>query len=237
MEGDTQVASRTSLLRLALVGELLLVLLALIWAHYRGIPLRVVGETWYRDAGVGAVVAAAFAIVNFGVLCRAPAYRPVRAMRGVYRDLLKPAFAGIGVREVVAVSIAAGVGEELLFRGVLQPEIGLIPASLVFGALHTGGRGTLAFGCWVALMGAGLGWLAAATGGLLAPIVAHALYDAAALVYIRWGRDCAAVADRHGGRQETREAPSIGGPPAEAAIAAGPGCGPGRYGKSGTRST
>ena len=45
-------------------------------------------------------------------------------------------------------------------------------------------------------MGAALGWLAAATGGLLAPIVAHALYDAAALVHIRWGRNCAAVAGR-----------------------------------------
>ena len=81
---------------------------------------------------------------------------------------------------------------------MLQPEIGLIPASLVFGALHMGGRGTLAFGCWVAIMGAALGWLGAATGGLLAPIVAHALYDAAALVYIRWGRDCAGAAGRAG---------------------------------------
>ena len=107
-------------------------------------------------------------------------------------------FARIGLREVIVIAAAAGIGEELLFRGVLQPEIGLIPASLVFGVLHMGGRGTLAFGCWVAIMGAALGWLAAATGGLLAPIVAHALYDAAALVYIRWGRDCAAAAGRAG---------------------------------------
>ena len=107
---------------------------------------------------------------------------------------MKPLFAEIGMREVVVIALAAGIGEELLFRGALQPEIGLIPASLVFGALHTGGRGTLAFGCWVAVMGAALGWLAVATGGLLAPIVAHALYDAAALVHIRWGPACAAVA-------------------------------------------
>ena len=196
---EAQRPSPNSLLRLALAGELLLVLLALGWARYRSLPLNVAGGPWPRDAAIGAGAAAALAIVNQGLLCRAPAVRPVRAIRRVYRDLLKPAFAGIGVREVVVISLAAGIGEELLFRGVLQPEIGLIPASLIFGALHTGGRGTLAFGCWVALMGAALGWLAAATGGLVAPIVAHALYDAAALVYIRRERDCAAVAGRVGG--------------------------------------
>jgi len=196
---EAQRPSPVSLLRLALAGELVLVLLALAWARYRGLPLNAAGGPWLRDAAAGVAAAAALAIVNHWLLCGAPAAGPVRAVRRVYRDLLKPAFAGIGAREVVVISLAAGIGEELLFRGVLQPEIGLIPASLVFGALHMGGRGTLAFGGWVALMGAALGWLAAATGGLLAPIVAHALYDAAALAYIRRGRECAAVAGRDGG--------------------------------------
>ena len=181
------------LLRLALAGEALLVLLALAWARYRSLPLETGSGPGVRDAVAGLLAAAAFAAVNHWLLRHAPPVRAVRAVRRVYRDIVKPLFAEIGVREVVVIAVAAGVGEELLFRGVLQPEIGLIPASLVFGALHTGGRGTLAFGCWVAVMGAALGWLAVATGGLLAPIVAHALYDAAALVYIRWGRDCGSV--------------------------------------------
>ena len=193
---DAQRSSSISLLQLALAGELLLVVAAVGWARYRGLPLNLAGGPWPRDLAAGAAAAAALALVNHALLCRAPAIRPVRAIRRVYRDLLKPAFAGIGAREVVVISLAAGIGEELLFRGVLQPELGLIPASLIFGVLHTGGRGTLAFGCWVTLMGAALGWLAVATGGLLAPIVAHALYDAAALAYIRGGRECAAVAGR-----------------------------------------
>jgi hypothetical protein len=180
------------LLRLALVGEGLLVLLALVWMRYRDLPLVAGSGPWVRDVAAGLLAAAVLGAVNYWLLCRAPSVRPVRAVRRVYRDLLKPLFAEIGRREVVVIAVAAGVGEELLFRGALQPEIGLIPASLVFGALHTGGRGTFAFGCWVAVMGAALGWLAVASGGLLAPIVAHAAYDAAALVYIRWGRDCSA---------------------------------------------
>ncbi len=42
-------------------------------------------------------------------------------------------------------------------------------------------------GIWAACTGALLGWLAIATGGLLAPIVAHIAYDALALSYLRWG--------------------------------------------------
>ncbi len=190
---DRTGPTASELLRLALAGESLLVLLALAWARYRGLPLDAGSGPWVRDVAAGLLAAGAFAAVNYWLLRHAPAVRPVRAVRRVYRDLLKPLFADIGMREVVVIALAAGVGEELLFRGALQPEIGLIPASLVFGALHTGGRGTLAFGCWVAVMGAALGWLAVATGGLLAPIVAHALYDAAALVHIRWAGDCGAV--------------------------------------------
>ncbi len=90
---------------------------------------------------------------------------------------------------------ATGVGEELLFRGVLQAEFGLASASIIYGAMHTRGPGPLAAGAWAGLMGAALGWLTLATGGLLAPFVAHTLSGAAAFAYVRRGRDCLAVAE------------------------------------------
>ena len=102
---------------------------------------------------------------------------------------------------MIVISVAAGVGEELLFRGALQAEAGLVTASIVFGLLHIGGRDTMVFGGWVMVMGAGLGGLAVATGGLLAPIVAHSAYDAAAIAYCRWGPVCGAVR-RLGARAE-----------------------------------
>ncbi len=42
-------------------------------------------------------------------------------------------------------------------------------------------------GVWAACIGGLFGWLMVETGGLLAPIVAHAVYDALALAYVRYG--------------------------------------------------
>ncbi len=166
-------------------------MLALVWQRWRDTPFAA------GHAGTGVVVgclaAACLAVANFYLLCGAPDIRAVRSIRRLYTQALKPTFAGVSITQALMISLAAGVGEELFFRGVLQTELGLVTASIIFGLLHTGGRGTLAFGCWVAVMGSVLGWLMQWTGGLTAPIVAHAVYDAAALLYIRRGRDCVAA--------------------------------------------
>jgi len=101
-------------------------------------------------------------------------------------DTLRPVFTTATRVDIVLVSLAAGLGEELLFRGAVQVEFGVVAASLLFGLAHVWGRDSLVFGGWVVAMGFGLGGLAHLGGGLLAPIVAHVVYDAAAIAYIHW---------------------------------------------------
>ena len=137
--------------------------------------------------GLGAAVL--FAMLNYGVLRLAPPVAPVRAIRGLYAATLRPVFATASAVDIGAVSLAAGFGEEFLFRGAVQAELGVVVAGLLFGLAHVGGRDSWVFGVWVAVMGVGLGGLAHLGGGLLAPIVAHVVYDAAAIAYIR--RDAA----------------------------------------------
>jgi membrane protease YdiL (CAAX protease family) len=87
------------------------------------------------------------------------------------------------------ISLAAGLGEEALFRGVLQsvltqafsPSVGLVAASLLFGFAHCVTRAYVVF---ATLFGLYLGWLTIINDNLLAPIVAHTLYDFAALKYL-----------------------------------------------------
>ena len=172
---------------LAIGGESLLVVIAVCWWVYRGPSSWPIVVGWQEDIAVGLAVAVGFMVINYVLLRCGPDVLPLRLIRTLYRTTLRPLFADVRLSDVVVISIAAGVGEELFFRGALQPEIGLVPASIVFGLLHMGGRGTFVFGCWVAVMGLALGMLANISEGLVAPIVAHSAYDAAAIGYLRWG--------------------------------------------------
>jgi membrane protease YdiL (CAAX protease family) len=171
---------RLVVLVLALQAALAGVAVVGMWAS--GLPFVLGGAA---DAGIGLVAAGGLAGANWWLLFRAPAIRGVSAVRRMYDETLVPLFAPLGPGAATVVGLSAGIGEELFFRGLLQPLVGLPAASVLFGAAHVAGRGMWAFGVWAALMGAALGTLAAATGGLLGPIVAHGAYDVLALTYIR----------------------------------------------------
>ena len=89
---------------------------------------------------------------------------------------------------IILVSISAGVGEEILFRGVLQKLIGLWPAAILFVAIH----GYLNPMDWrISIYGVYLVLLAAAFGylyenqGIWSPILAHAAFDFVILMFIK----------------------------------------------------
>jgi membrane protease YdiL (CAAX protease family) len=135
-----------------------------------------------RDILVGGLVAAALAAANLWLLERpAGAWRP---MRTAIDEVLIPTFVGLSGRQVVILSVAAGVGEELFFRGFLQPVAGVVAAALAFGAAHVAGARMVAFGVWAAAMGLVLGGLVVATGGIVASMTAHACYDVLAFNYL-----------------------------------------------------
>lgn len=85
---------------------------------------------------------------------------------------------------LLMLSSIAGVSEELLFRGVLQPwlesvggmAIGLLTSNLLFGLVHAV---TPLYALLAGLVGVYLGWSLDIAGerNLLVPIVIHSLYD------------------------------------------------------------
>lgn len=170
---------------LALATQGLLIVIA--WGASRIIGLPTAWGRPMRDVVIGLAAAVALAAVNYAVLARAPANWIVRGVRAVYDEMLVPLFARLDRASIVAIGAAAGLGEEWLFRGVLQPVLGLGVTSLLFGLAHVGGVRMLPFGVWATAMGFVMGGLAVATGGLIAPIVAHGVYDMLALEYIRRG--------------------------------------------------
>ncbi len=86
--------------------------------------------------------------------------------------------------QVVVLALASGLGEEAFFRGALQPRVGLVLASLLFGLAHlVPRRDLLPWAGFAALAGVLLGGLFDYTGNLLAPAIAHVLVNG---VNLRW---------------------------------------------------
>ncbi|MGQ9589786.1 MAG: lysostaphin resistance A-like protein [Planctomycetota bacterium] len=114
-----------------------------------------------------------------------PVGRKIPALERIYgllRDILEPAVLRMNALEIFVVAGAAGVGEEILFRGVVQQILGLYAASAVFGLLHFL---TPTYFVLVTAMGLYFGWLQDSTGNLAVPIVVHWLYDAFAIALLR----------------------------------------------------
>ncbi|MEX2139527.1 MAG: CPBP family intramembrane glutamic endopeptidase [Pirellulales bacterium] len=110
-------------------------------------------------------------------------------------ELLVPLFTELKLWQFVLISALAGIGEELLFRGILQQLLadwtGAIAAvamtSLVFGLAHLI---TPLYGVLAALVSVYLGWLFIQYENLAVPMITHAMYDFVALAYlVRPGND------------------------------------------------
>ena len=81
--------------------------------------------------------------------------------------------------ECAALAALSGFAEEAFFRGALQPRLGWLATSVVFGLAHWAPRRTLWPWTGFALLAGGvLGALFAVTGNLVAPVTAHAVINA-----------------------------------------------------------
>jgi membrane protease YdiL (CAAX protease family) len=113
----------------------------------------------------------------------------VGALNQTVDKLLVPLFANLKLWQFGVVSALAGIGEELLFRGVLQAVLAdrtgaiaaIVLTSVVFGLAHLI---TPLYGLLAALVSLYLGWLFVQYENLAVPMVTHAVYDFVALVYL-----------------------------------------------------
>jgi uncharacterized protein len=170
-------------------GGLAVIAVALAWLF--GVELRrqfpTESETIVAAIGRG-ILATLPMLAGFWLLVRSSRAELVHLRRQV-EWVIGELFPTASYAQFALIAILAGVGEELLFRGVIQsllgrwttPAIGLAIASLLFGAAHALSR---LYFLLATLIGAYLGWLALYYNDLVAPIVAHGLYDFLALVYL-----------------------------------------------------
>lgn len=99
---------------------------------------------------------------------------------------LRPAVRDAGDTTIWILGLASGIAEELFFRGLLTPVIGLFLSSLAFGALHRlRGKVGFVWASWAFVMGLLFGVLFLVTGSLLGSILAHATINVMNLRFLR----------------------------------------------------
>jgi hypothetical protein len=179
-------------------GGLALLAMGLGWWLGRP-PQRTIGWT---VAGAGYGLLASLPLLGFLGLCLRFPRGPLADLVEVVDRYLVPMFRPLMVWEMGLIAALAGLGEEMLFRGVLQEQFagwvrgpqgvvfGLLAASLLFGLLHFI---TPSYALFAGLTGIYLGGLWLLTRNLLVPITAHGVYDFLALVYLTRVRRSAAA--------------------------------------------
>jgi len=96
---------------------------------------------------------------------------------------------GLHPADAVLLAALSALAEELVFRGILLPYLGLWGSSALFGLAHWIPRdGLWPWGMWAFVAGLILGQAALAMGGLLAPMVAHFVVNAVGLLLLSWRR-------------------------------------------------
>lgn len=171
-----------ALRRLAAVFALLMVVLAILWGWWAQGQNPLPG--WYplhqgawSDGGLGLLLGGVGALAMWQLRTYLPAAQ--RLLEQVMRHVPLRRFS---VLELLLLALLAGFPEEILFRGAMQPALGLLISAVIFAALHAINPHYFAY---VLLVGIGLGLLAEWRGDLWLVSSFHFAYDAGLLLLAR----------------------------------------------------
>ena len=166
---------------LGFYAALFVVALLALWRMGRLSSLAPAVDDWQgMGLAVGAGIGVGLVLV---VLSRAFAryFGWAARLEGELRAVVGPLRRG----EALGVALLSGLGEEALFRGVLQPTLGIVLTASLFGVLHIGPNVRfLPWSLMAFVAGVVFGGLAAGTGSLLGPILAHATVNFLNLRYL-----------------------------------------------------
>jgi len=165
-----------------------------------GLGVLAVGIAWAAGIPLADELGFSLAAVGWGLLATLPmllallvlthvSWAPIARIREIVRLFARQLLIGASWLEIATLCALAGIGEELLFRGVIQTLIadrtnvalGVLWSGVLFGAVHFL---TTTYFVLAVCVGWYFGWLYVATESLTAPIVAHAAYDFVALVVV-----------------------------------------------------
>ncbi len=170
---EIETLTRTQILGVMAITALILLIIAKVWQKLGSVqilPLQLDLKTLI----LGLIVALGITICSAIIYRIWPSYR--RSANYYLELVIKP----LMWPDIIWLGLLPGLSEELLFRGVMLPAIGLnmlglIVSSLAFGVLHLSGENQWSYVVWATIIGGILGYIAIITGNLAIPIIAHIL--------------------------------------------------------------
>ena len=176
--------SRSKIMKIAIMAEGGALLIALVLAKYLDIEIFPLTKEPFRDLLIGTAAAVPpFLLFLFSVSEKAEKVPLIGSLRRIVLKDIRSVFSGCTFIDLLIISLLAGLGEEFLFRGIMQTKLGIIAASIIFGLFHAVSP---AYVIAATIMGFYIGAFYHMSGGLLVPVQIHFVYDLAALVYIRY---------------------------------------------------
>jgi len=168
---EIEPLTRTQVLIAMGVTAVVLLFVAKLWLYLGSVtllPLIVAVDSILLGLGIGVGITSASSLVYR----LWPAYR--QSADFYLQLVLKPLL----LLDIIWLGLLPGMSEELLFRGVMLPAVGLnamglVATSMLFGVLHLSGPQQWPYVVWASVVGLILGFSAIATGNLLVPIIAH----------------------------------------------------------------
>lgn len=161
-------------------------LLLLTWVASAVLDLRVLEHISFTARGLAAGIGGGLLLASLLPLWTAPWAERVVVLRDLKRlwdTILVPLGRDLAIADIAVLALLSGISEELFFRGVCLPVMGLGLSSLLFGLLH---GVSLSYACWATGIGLILGVSYLTTHNLVVPAAIHATYNFIALGYLRY---------------------------------------------------
>ncbi len=176
--------SRARLLLFALLTEGVVCALALLLAAWLQIDLDITPRHAGRELIIALLATTPLVVLFLAAMSDlGDRVGVLTNLKRLMRHDIRRVFMQAKFVDLFVISLTAGVAEEMLFRGVLQSQLGLLPASILFGLVHFV---TPAYAIVATIMGFYLGLVFSIFDSLFAVVLVHTLYDLVALAYIRY---------------------------------------------------
>ena len=176
--------SRSQVLIAMAVTAIVFLVISKSWVYLTGIPM--VSLYWQPEHGaIGVGIGVGVALLSSLI------YEVWESYRIAAQEYLEMVLKPLKPVDLIWLGLLPGLSEEMLFRGVALPALGmngiaLIISSVVFGALHMASAKHLSYTVWAIAVGMMLGAVTMYTGNLLSAIVAHVLTNSLSGVIWKW---------------------------------------------------